>query len=101
MLNKDLTLSPCWVYRQGNLFAHGATLREAAKAAEDKWLDAQPVEERIKAFTECHPKLTGTYGDLFEWHHKLTGSCEFGRQQWCKEPTLNRPTVSRCWSSSS
>ena len=88
ILNKDLTLTPCWVYRRGNLFAHGATLHEAAKAAVDKWLDKQPTEERIKAFVECHPSLTESYGDLFDWHHTLTGSCEFGRQQWCKEHGL-------------
>ena len=93
ILNEDLTLAPCWVYRRGNLFAHGATLRKAAKAAEDKWLVDQPAEERIKAFVECHPSLTESYGDLFDWHHTLTGSCEFGRQQWCREHGLE-PTDS-------
>lgn len=53
----------------------------------------QPAEERIKAFVECHPSLTEAYSDLFDWHHKLTGSCEFGRQQWCKEHDL-KPTDS-------
>lgn len=30
------------------------------------------------------PDLDTPYGDLFTWHHTLTGSCEFGRKEWCK-----------------
>ena len=35
--------------------------------------------------SKTHPDLDTEYGDLFDWHHILTGSCEFGRKQWCKE----------------
>ena len=34
---------------------------------------------------KTHPALDEEYGDLFDWHHVLTGSCEFGRRQWCEE----------------
>ena len=34
---------------------------------------------------KAHPDLDTPYGDLFEWHHILTGSCEAGRKQWCRE----------------
>ena len=43
-----------------------------------------PVEERIVAFVAAHPDIDGLYGDLFKWHNILTGSCEFGRREWCR-----------------
>ena len=85
VLGKDLTLKDCWIARRGNFFAHGDTLHEAVEAVEAKWMENRPLDERIAEFARTHPSLDEPYGDLFEWHHVLTGSCEFGRMKWCEE----------------
>ena len=82
-LQKDMSLKDCWIARRGNFFAHGDTLHEAVEAVEAKWRENRPLDERIAEFVKTHPALDEEYGDLFEWHHILTGSCEFGRRQWC------------------
>ena len=85
MLRKDMSLKDCWIAKRGNFFAHGDTLHAAVEAVEAKWRENRPLDERIAEFVETHPSLDEPYGDLFEWHHILTGSCEFGRRQWCEE----------------
>ena len=85
MLGRDLTLKDCWIARRGNFFAHGDTLHAAVEAVEAKWMENRPLDERIAEFVKTHPDLDEPYGDLFEWHHVLTGSCEFGRRLWCEE----------------
>ena len=85
VLLKDMTLRDCWIAKRGNLFAHGDTLHEAVEAVEAKWMENSPLDERIAEFAKTHPSLDEPYGDLFDWHHILTGSCEFGRRQWCEE----------------
>lgn len=84
ILNDDLTLQPCYIAKVGNFFAHGETLKEARRDAEDKFLKGQPLEKRIDEFVEAHPELDVPYDDLFVWHNILTGSCEMGRKEWCK-----------------
>ena len=83
VLGRDLTLKDCWIAKRGNFFAHGDTLHAAVEAVEAKWRENRPLDERIAEFVKTHPSLDEPYGDLFEWHHILTGSCEFGRRQWC------------------
>ena len=85
VLGRDLTLKDCWIAKRGNFFAHGDTLHEAVEAVEAKWRENRPLDDRIAEFVKTHPSLDEPYGDLFEWHHILTGSCEFGRRQWCEE----------------
>ena len=85
VLRSDMTLRDCWIARRGNFFSHGDTLHEAVEAVEAKWRDNRPLDDRIAEFLKTHPSLDEPYGDLFEWHHILTGSCEFGRRQWCEE----------------
>ena len=83
IVGNDLTLKPCYIAKNGDIFAHGKTLREAVTALQDKLFEDMPEEERIAAFIECHD-YDGVYSnsDLYDWHHKLTGSCEMGRQQF-------------------
>ena len=83
VLRSDMTLRDCWIAKRGNFFAHGDTLHDAVEAVEAKWRDNRPLDERIAEFVKTHPELDEEYGDLFDWHHILTGSCEFGRRQWC------------------
>lgn len=85
VLQKDLTLKDCWIAKRGNFFAHGDTLHAAVDAVNAKWRENRPLDERIAEFVKTHPSLDEEYGDLFAWHHTLTGSCEFGRRNWCEE----------------
>ena len=80
-----MTLRDCWIAKRGNFFSHGDTLHEAVEAVEAKWRENRPLDDRIAEFVKTHPSLDEEYGDLFDWHHVLTGSCEFGRRQWCEE----------------
>ena len=91
ILSDDLTLRPCFIARVGDSFAHGDTLRDAVRDAHEKWMDDQPLEDKLDEFVKAHPDPDKEYGDLFDWHHTLTGSCEAGRREWCRahgyEPT--------------
>ena len=89
----DLTLDPCYIARVGNSFAHGETIRKAVEDATEKDMQDRPLEERIAMFVQVHPDLDTPYGDLFQWHSNLTGSCRMGRENWCREHGLN-PTDS-------
>lgn len=86
IVNSDLTLTSCYIAENGNKFAHGKTLKEAVSALQDKILEDMSEEERVSAFMECH-NYDGIYpvSDLYDWHHRLTGSCEMGRQQFAKD----------------
>ena len=95
ILNSDLSLTPTYVARIGDSFAHGATLREARRDAEAKDMESRPVEERIAAFVKAHPFLDALIDgrDLYDWHHILTGSCRAGRDAWCRDNGLNPATA--------
>ena len=86
IVGNDFTLSPCYIAKNGDKFAHGETLRKAVSALQDKLFENMSEEERIAAFIECHD-YEGIYEnkDLYDWHHRLTGSCEMGRQQFAKD----------------
>jgi hypothetical protein len=86
IVNNDLTETPCYIVKEGRYFAHGETLAEANAALRDKLFEVMPTEKRIAAFWECHKKgVKYPTKDFFEWHHKLTGSCLMGRQQFAKD----------------
>lgn len=52
-------------------------------ALRDKLFEDMPQEERIAAFVEAH-KWGDPYSteDFYDWHHRLTGSCEMGRREF-------------------
>ena len=86
IVNNDLTETPCYIVKEGKYFAHGKTLAEANAALQDKLFDKMPAEKRIATFWDCHKKgVKYPTKDFFEWHHKLTGSCLMGRQQFAKD----------------
>lgn len=93
ILNGDLTLSPCYIAKRGNFFAHGGTLAEAVRDAESKYAQNLPTEERIRLFVEAHPtdqpNTRYPAKDLYEWHHTLTGSCDAGRRAFAKEHDID------------
>ncbi len=80
ILQSDLTLRPCYVVKQDNTFAHAATLREAMEALREKLFVDMSEEERVAAFVESH-EWDKPYPnrELYDWHHRLTGSCQMGR----------------------
>ena len=86
IVNNDLTETPCYIVKEGKYFAHSKTLAEAHQVLQDKLFDKMPTEERIAEFWKCHKKgIKYPTKDFFEWHHKLTGSCLMGRQQFAKD----------------
>ena len=84
----DFTTTPTYIAKVNGYFAHGETLKEAREAAESKWMEDRPLEKRIDAFVKAHPHADVQYDDLFSWHHTLTGSCEQGRREWCRQHGL-------------
>ena len=91
IINKDKTLTPCYIARYGNSFAHGNNIKDAMRDALAKHMQDMPEEERIAEFIKAHPDVSATYPceDLFRWHNTLTGSCEFGRRQFCKDNDID------------
>ena len=91
ILQSDLSMTPCFVVKGNGQFAHGDTLREAMAALTDKLFEDMPEEERIAAFIKEHPDKEKPYPnqDLFDWHHRLTGSCMAGRNAFVKDRGLS------------
>ena len=86
ILNGDLTIIPCYIVKQDNVFAHGETLREAMEALRDKLFEDLPEDERIDAFlreTDREKAYPTQY--FYDWHHRLTGSCDMGRKQFARD----------------
>ena len=86
ILNRDLTTTNCYVAKQDNIFAHGETLAKAMDALRDKLFEDMPVEDRIEAFlkkTEDGRAYPAQY--FYDWHHRLTGSCDMGRRQFARD----------------
>lgn len=85
ILRDDLTTEDCYIVKQGSLFAHGITLRAAMDALRDKLFEDMPEEERIAEFVKAH-EWGKQYpsADYYDWHHRLTGSCDMGRSEFAK-----------------
>jgi hypothetical protein len=86
ILNRDLTTTNCYVVKQDNIFAHGETLAKAMDALRDKLFEDMPAEERIAEFlkeTEDGRAYPAQY--FYDWHHRLTGSCDMGRRQFASD----------------
>lgn len=90
ILRSDLTMTPCYVVKGNDLFAHGDDLHQAMTALTDKMFDDMPEEDRIAEFVKAHPDKDKPYPnqDLFDWHHRLTGSCMAGRNAFVKDRGL-------------
>ena len=81
-----MTLSPCYIAKIENCFAHAENIKEAVEQAAEKAFQSMPVEKRIEEFWKYHSKKTKYPArDLWIWHNKLTGSCEMGRNQFAAE----------------
>ena len=91
ILQRDLTLKPCYIVKEQNMFAHGDTLHDAFTALQEKLYDDSTEEERIEAFRKKFPDYDMPYSnrDLFAYHHVLTGSCRMGRESFCKDKGID------------
>jgi hypothetical protein len=93
MLLRDMTLQPCYVVKQGDLFAHGENLHEAQEALIAKVMEDMPEEEQIEMFwKEFKRGVKYSATKFFDWHQRLTGSCEMGRKQFVKEHDIDLET---------
>ena len=90
ILNRDLTLTPCYIAKRDGYFAHGKTVKEAEKALQEKIFENMDTEEAIGRFL-CTFKKDEKYKgqDFFLWHHYLTGSCEMGRRAFVRDRGLD------------
>lgn len=91
ILQSDLTLVSCHIVKQGNMFAHGKTLHKAHEALQSKLFKEYPEEVRIAKFKEQYPDFSKKIParELYEWHHRLTGSCEMGRESFAKDHNID------------
>lgn len=86
IVNRDLTLAPCFIAKGQGYFAHGETAKKAVEALQEKIFEEMDPEESIEAFmAEFEPKKKYPAMDFYTWHHRLTGSCEMGRKQFFKD----------------
>ena len=90
IVNDDLTTTDTYIAKVGNSFAHARTIKEAVSDAEAKHLINSPVEDRVKMFLDAFKAVKVIAAkDLFEWHHKLTGSCRFGRDEFVRQKGID------------
>lgn len=91
ILQRDLSLLPCYIAKGENQFAHGNTLHEAVKSLQEKLLITLPIEQRILKFKKQFNSLKKKYNakDYFEWHYFLTGSCNMGRMSFINQNNIN------------
>lgn len=94
VINEDLTTTVCYIAKGDNLFAHGETVKKAQSALQEKIFNTLSVDEKIKVFRTEFKDFNKKYPAkvFYDWHHKLTGSCEFGRNQFCKNHKINIET---------
>ena len=86
ILETCLTLTPCYIAKRESHFAHGKTLSEAVAAVAEKVFEDMLEEDRIAEFWKCHQKgVKYPARDLYDWHHRLTGSCKMGRNTFAAE----------------
>ena len=72
------------------LFENGADLNDAQQYLLKKEIDTLSIEQKISMFTSTFQNDKKYKGfEFYDWHHNLTGSCDFGRQQFIKTHNLS------------
>lgn len=83
ILKDDLTLSPCFIAKGNGCFAHGETAKKACEALEEKIFSEMDADDAIDRFLqEFDFDKKYPARDFYIWHHRLTGSCEMGRNHF-------------------
>lgn len=87
----DLSLTPCFVMKKGEMYAHGSTLHEAHSIVHDKFEKKHSIEERIATFKSKFPdfSIKLKIKELLDWHYYLTGSCLLGKLAVINDNGLN------------
>lgn len=87
IIKNDLNLTPCYIAKAEGCFAHGETLHKAFSDATNKTFENLPIDERIEKFVAEYPDKNMVVANLtlFDWHNRLTGSCEMGRRTFASE----------------
>lgn len=85
-IRHNTALVPCYVARVHGFYGHGETKEEAYAAAQHKYDENRPMEDRIEDVVKVCPSLDAVVPNkvLYEIHHTLTGSCEYGRDEFAK-----------------
>ena len=82
---QGFAVKPCYIVRDGDVFAHGKTLKDSEEALRSKVMESMDEDEAISKFVEhFKPKTLYKNSEFFEWHHYLTGSCRMGRENFCE-----------------
>lgn len=92
ILHDDFTTTSCFIAKvEGQYFAHGDTLHEAMTDAMSKAFEELPEDERIDKFVAQYPSkdMVAKNIDLFDWHNRLTGSCNMGRREFAKSHDID------------
>ena len=86
ILCDDFTLSPCYIAKGHNKFAHGKTLKMAVEDLENKIFEDMDPEEAIRLFLQefSDPDKKYPAKAFWVWHNRLTGSCEMGRNNFVR-----------------
>jgi hypothetical protein len=86
IIGDDMQLSPCFIAKNDHgIFAHGKTAKEAVQALADKIFAQLNITEKITQFKKlfvADRKYPVSY--FYNWHYILTGSCEYGRAEFCR-----------------
>jgi len=90
ILDESLRLTPCFVVKEKDVFAHGESLKKAYKSLKEKILLKNPIEDRIQAFVDVFEKgIKYKAEEFYNWHFILTGSCQIGRDIFLKENDIS------------
>ena len=93
VINSDLTTQDCVIVKSGNLFAHGDTLADAQASLQEKLFDKMDPDEKIELFREKFKDgVKYPAREFYDWHHRLTGSCEFGRTVFARDREIDLDT---------
>ena len=84
-VRSDFSLVNAYIVKdeEHGIFAHGETFEEARAALREKIIESMDTDEKIDKFLNTF-NLSDKYParEFYEWHHLLTGSCEFGRNEF-------------------
>ena len=95
ILGNDLTLRRCYIAKGNGYFAHGDTLKGAVDALQDKIYVNLDTDEKIGRFiTEVDADKKYPAKFFYDWHHRLTGSCEMGRKDFAMRNGIDLDTDS-------
>ena len=88
----DYTRKRAYIAEVDGYYGHGSTLREAVNSARVKSLEGRPLEDRLAIVRLAFDKSEDgklSVAELSEYHHLLTGSCQYGRSRFVEEHGLS------------